>query len=286
MPMTIPIIFAHRGISSMPTAPNGSYAYVTIALAQAKKSNPRSRVILLGTPYNTSLCPPGTEHHLMSHYSHGAQAFIPHYRHDSVNSVEYNRFCFERWFILRDFMRDQNIRHCLFLDSDVMLYADVSDPTLQRFSYEYSWTTFTTLDQVDRFCDLTMYLISDYGRFEVVKAYARMHQNLVDDMILTRCFLDREPHYQYTYGYIGKSYFDLNIHFDNGFQMIHGRKKVYLRNGTFYVKTQQTQEFYRLCTLHFQGYSKGYMAQFFQPDYWEKDRTYYFDYASNHWVDA
>jgi hypothetical protein len=28
------------------------------------------------------------------------------------------------------------------------------------------------------------------------------------------------------------------------------------------------------------------MAQFFQPDYWEKDRTYYFDYASNHWVDA
>jgi len=110
----LPIVFIHYKNKD----------YLKFSLAQAKVSNPHSTVYLLGDSSNN--CYDFVEHHYFSDYFEGAAKFSKIYRHFNTTSPYYSLFDFQRWFILREFLRAQKLDRCLYLDSDTMLYAELS----------------------------------------------------------------------------------------------------------------------------------------------------------------
>lgn len=112
-----PIIVLHKGSSD----------YLKICLAQAKFSNPNSRIILLGDETNETLAKQvGAEHYLICNYFSKAHEFEKIYKHYSTNSYDFELFCFQRWFVIEEFVNSEGIDRFLHIDSDVLLYTDFS----------------------------------------------------------------------------------------------------------------------------------------------------------------
>ena len=128
--MGLPIIFLHVDDSF----------YLKYSLESAKKYNPDSRIILIGK--NITNCPDFVEYHQMTDYDLEAAKFRKVYVHSSTNNENIERFCFERWFILSEFMKKNNISKVFTLDSDVLLFENV---TLD--ANNYSKYLFTLVDK-------------------------------------------------------------------------------------------------------------------------------------------
>lgn len=122
----IPIILTHRG----------NQPYVRTAIEQAKRRN--GRVVLIGDESNKDF---GAEHYLNADYWQGAAEFAKVYRHMSHNPYAQELYCFQIYFVLRDFCRAQGIERLFTMDSDVMLYCDVTEyeKTLGDYDLAINW---------------------------------------------------------------------------------------------------------------------------------------------------
>jgi hypothetical protein len=108
--MSIPVIFIH----------NGNQDYFKTVFQQACKLN--TYVFILGAADRTPMA-----HFHTGHYFELAGEFAKHYEHLSTNGYEIELMCFQRWFILQDFMVKHGMDRCFHLDSDTMLYANVDE---------------------------------------------------------------------------------------------------------------------------------------------------------------
>jgi hypothetical protein len=110
-----PIILIHRGDSF----------YLAHTIAQARSSNPDSRLILLGDRSNSFYL--GVEHHRYEDYFDGAREFAKLFAYEYFPNYQYPwiLFCHQKYFALRDFVRAQGIGRFLLIDSDVMLYEPI-----------------------------------------------------------------------------------------------------------------------------------------------------------------
>jgi len=57
--------------------------------------------------------------------------FRKHYRHTSNNGLPFERWCFEQWFLLADWMEKNGKELVFVMDSDVLLFANLS-PVLEQ----------------------------------------------------------------------------------------------------------------------------------------------------------
>lgn len=117
-----PIIFIHRGDSF----------YLSHTVAQARSSNPESRLILLGDRSNSFYL--GVEHHRYEDYFDEAREFAKLFTYEYFPNYQYPwiLFCHQKYFTLRDFVREQGIEKFLLIDSDVMIYERL-EPYLQYY---------------------------------------------------------------------------------------------------------------------------------------------------------
>lgn len=91
---------------------NSFYLENTISNISLKFSD--SNLYLIGDDTNKHLAKKYNWHfHDIKKYS---QKF--NYYHYSVNSYSYERFCIQRWFVLKNFMENNNINYVLYFDSD------------------------------------------------------------------------------------------------------------------------------------------------------------------------
>lgn len=95
------------------------------SLRQAKYTNPESEIILLGDDSNNRF--PSVEHVNIKNYFRGAKEFAKIYKHFSTNPYHYELFCFQRWFILKEFMETKNHTNIFVFDSDVLLYSNINE---------------------------------------------------------------------------------------------------------------------------------------------------------------
>ncbi len=109
----VPVIFIHKSPSF----------YLNDSLWQAKQYN--ERVILISDVKNGSY--DGIEQYDIADYFKGASYFATIYKHIAENHYAYELFCFQRWFILKEFMQNKGINRCFYCDSDVMLYCNVTE---------------------------------------------------------------------------------------------------------------------------------------------------------------
>ena len=108
----IPVIFIHQGYQS----------YLDFTVQQASKNN---KVFFIGTqepPKNDNV-----SFFNLQNYNKYIQQFAYIYENLSTNSHNYELFCFLRWFILKEFMEEQNLDTIFYVDSDVMLYVDINE---------------------------------------------------------------------------------------------------------------------------------------------------------------
>lgn len=113
--MDTPVIITHFG---------DSY-FLPHVLSQLKKSNPQKRIVLLGDSSN-KFYQGLVDWFDIRDYSLLADKFSKNYHHLSPNNRKYELFCFVRWFAILEFMKRNIIPKAWCLDSDVMVYDDLT----------------------------------------------------------------------------------------------------------------------------------------------------------------
>lgn len=270
LPTAVPIVFIHQGASP----------HLAHALAQARQSNPQSRVILLGDDANRGY--EGVEHHALRDYFERAAAFAAVYTHHSTHPEAFELICFQRWFALDEFLKAHGLRQCVYLDSDVLLYTDVTQDMkkFHRFDFTLCWNMVGCVFFVNRrqgletFCRFAMDLYTKrhpyhYDRMVAHYAVRQRHQLTggVCDMTALQLYAE------INFGSVGEAshiidgaVYDPGIATPHpGFEMENGFKKVTWRDGQPWGTYVPTGELIRFGALHFTGVAKGLMPQYRTP---------------------
>ena len=166
MAVKIPIILVHTGDSF----------YLEPALRQARKSNPESHIYLISDESTNHY--DFIEHVNISDYMASAEQFEKVYVHLSINPYHYELFCLQRWFIILEFVKKNNILHFLCIDSDVMLYCSVDEVFGKWIDYDMAtcqiigpqYTLFSQ-DSLKRFCEYIYAHYADKQGLEEVKSW-------------------------------------------------------------------------------------------------------------------
>ncbi len=265
---SLPILFIHRSNSE----------HLKYSLAQAHESNPGSTVFLLGDPSNNEY--DFVEHRPMTQYFQDAAEFQKVYKHYSTHGVDFELICFQRWFILREFLKTHGIRQCLYLDSDIMLYADVTNDLkkFEQFDFTLCWNTIgcvfflNRLKGLDDFCRflVDMYTQKDQYHYDKMLAHyaVRKKHHLAGGVCDMTAF---QLYSELNFGQVGEashiiegSLYDPNINMPHpGFEMENGIKKIIWKNGQPYGKHITTGREIKFNSLHFNGRAKGLMRQYY-----------------------
>jgi hypothetical protein len=265
---SLPIIFIHRSNSD----------HLKYSLAQAHASNPQSTIFLLGDPSNDVY--DFVEHRSMTDYFHGAGEFQKIYKHYSTHGTDFELICFQRWFILREFLIANNLSQCLYLDSDIMLYTDVTkdQKKFEQFDFTLCWNSIgcvfflNRLKGLDEFCQFLMDIYGSKNKFYYDRMVA--HYAVRKKHHLTGGACDMTAFQFYSEGNFGQmgevshiidgAVYDPNINMPHpGFEMENGIKKIIWKDGQPYGRHLRTGEQIRFNSLHFNGRAKNLMSQYY-----------------------
>jgi hypothetical protein len=264
----LPIVFIHYG----------GKEYLRYSLQQATRSNPTSTVYLLGDDSNRGHG--RVSHHLIADLSAGATAFERSYRHLSTNSHRAELLCFQRWYVLLDFLKRSGISSCLYLDSDVLLYEDVTADRVAYAEYDLSLVRqfvpctmyISGVEVLEEFCQFVTDIYTGRRQYEwdfFVASYALRRKNNMpggaSDMTAFHLF------HQEHFGRVGElglivddAAYDISISTaDPGMEMIDGVKRLHWKDGRPFATHSRTGREIRMKTLHCQGWSKDRMRDLF-----------------------
>jgi hypothetical protein len=267
----VPVIIIHKGNPS----------YLPTVIQQAKKFN--SNVFLIGDNSNKKLvdskdfCP-------IDSCSSRATEFSKIYSHLSTNGYDIELFCFQRWLILEEFMRAQEIRRCLYIDSDVLLYANAENEIIKYEQFDFTLThrccgssSFFTHTGLVGICDFMMATYSNKQSYEYEKIASHYHIRQKHKLPGGVCDMTLLEFYSYQIcGRVGEmmhiidgATWDHSINeSDQGFDMKSGIKNIQFLNcsgplGTgFLPHCQKGEERIRFHSLHLQGPAKGKFSEF------------------------
>jgi len=281
----IPVILTHRG----------NQDYVRTAIEQAQLRN--QRVILIGDEGNMA-----AEHYLNADYWEGAAEFAKVYKHMSHNPEPQELYCFQIYFVLRDFCRRNHIERLFTMDSDVMLYCDVTEyeKTLGDYDLAINWcerqepyrwsaclhNSFWKYWALAVMCDLiTGTYQSEPLMNKLEQKWAWHEENNVPggvcDMTLLHFFRQEMnavnlSRVRATDGYINPSVWDDNINQAENYTegeywewtALGGGKVIWRgselkgRTAPFYLERGFPPEYIRANALHFQGQAKRLMEEY------------------------
>jgi hypothetical protein len=101
----------------------GNPWYLKFILSQAKYTNPKSRIILLGDKSNIGYL--DIEHYCFDDFNANINKLNEAYVHLSSNPYKFELFCIQRWIYLYNFLSKKNIQECFVMDSDILLYESI-----------------------------------------------------------------------------------------------------------------------------------------------------------------
>ncbi len=260
MNANIPIIIVHTGDSF----------YLEPVLQQARKFNPDTQIFLISDSSTNHY--DFVEHVSIDDYFASALKFKEVYRHLSINPYQYELFCFQRWFILLDFVSKTHISQFLCLDSDVMLYCKVKDVFKKWMDYDFTicmkegpqYTLFKR-DSLAKFC---IYLYSHYVDKDMQKELEEWYKiEGISDMKFLMHY-SRLPNVRVfdVAQVVDGTCFDHHMKVSQGFEMQGRLKRIYWQDGIPYGKEIATGNLVRFNALHFQGGIKHKLNQYIYRD--------------------
>lgn len=264
----LPIVLMHRGNSD----------YLRYTIGQARRSNPTSPIYLLGDQQNDQY-PEAIHLPYRTFYTRAAQLERA-FRHFSTNGLEYTRFDFQRWLILDEFLHAQGHAACIYIDSDVLLFTDVTRDRERFADFDFAIAHITGsvfyLNRLAALRDLGDFILGIYtgkDRYHydrMVAHYVTRHRNGLPGGACDMMALDyyHEAHY----GRIGDvaavrdgSVYDLAIGAEQGFVMQDGLKDLEWREGVPYGRLATSGHSVRFHSLHCQGKrGKAQIAPFYE----------------------
>ena len=264
--MAIPIILIHRSNSN----------YLPYTIAQAKWTNPRSHLFLIGDESNRYEL---VEHKSIAAYMDSATQFAYVYRHLSTNPIEYELFCFQRWFILKDFMARQALEQCFYLDSDVMLYENITHDQQRLKDISIALTAdvpsavfvnaFTALEQ---FCHFVFNLYQNPNSLQRLEAAFKeqLHNSTATSISDMFAFAEYRQQYPHAVGNLLEitedSTYDVGMTTSDGFEMTNGLKNICFKQQQPFGQQLDSGKTIRFKVLHFQGRAKHYIKDYFTGD--------------------
>ena len=187
------IIYFHEGFSP----------YLPFTLSQARRSNPRARIILLGDSQNR-IQGVQYEHHLLSDYKSRHQEFLDCYRHFHPGHLGDERRCIERWVYLSEFLKKQKIEEFLFLDSDMLLFCDVLEILSTSRGYDAAgapmFWAFCYFLRKNLAVDFAEWIFQQYQNPSVIEKWEKRFRRhlggekeqagIIQDMALAKMFIE------------------------------------------------------------------------------------------------
>lgn len=260
----IPIVLIHIGNSP----------YLKYSIEQARQSNRRSPIILIGDE-DSDQGYPQAEFFLMNHYLGDALEFVKVYEHMNTNSRDFELFCFIRWFLLFDFMRKHNLKNAVYIDSDIMLYENMYHEQFALYEYDLAIAgvappaLINNIEALAAFCSFAVECYTDpqrlswlKNRFDMMQANGQRGGNC--DMTIWELFVRQTDYRLYDLSQLcqGATY-DKGILASDGFEMDGVMKRIIWRDGQPYGVPLEGGEPVRFKGLHFQaGYGKKIMADY------------------------
>ncbi len=269
--MSVPIIFIHKNIH------NGNNSYLNYSLSQAHLLNPDSPIYLITDDVRPTM---SFVNYVQLHdHDLEAKLFAELYKHMSTNNFEHELFCFQRWFIIQDFLKKNEINDFLYLDSDVLLFCNVGTEFRKlKGVYDFTicnkigpqYTYFSDKEYLNKFCEFVKEL---YVKPEYFKRLKEKHQKHLDNN-LDGGVCDMTAFGEYQYHQLGKvkdlavpengSVFDDNINCSDGFEMNDlGIKKMDKKKDQVFCRQIESDIKIRFNALHFQGSAKKHMYKFY-----------------------
>jgi hypothetical protein len=259
----IPVILIHKGYQD----------YLGCAINQALKNNP---VHLIGDA-SPPIIHDSFKFSNLNEYCLECDEFRSHYEHLNTTPVEFEIFCYQRWFILKNFMLRNNLDKIFYIDSDVLLFANMTTEWEKFNQYEMTLlhrtaaiSSFITLKGVTDFCNLLMSTYKDKNTYNYKKIASHYQVRKECGLAGGVCDMTHLEFFHYCSecgggpGKVGEmmqiiddSTYDHNINVpDQGFAFINGRKDFKIKGGIPYVYNERLGKEIKFNTIHFQGGAK------------------------------
>ena len=116
----------------------GFAKYLIYVLRQIKITNPNSEIFLISDKENKKYSKYSIFVDISKIQSLESKSFKENYIHLGKSAPNYEMFCMLRWIILRDFMREYNIKECLHIDSDILIFSDLNKALNPFSNYKIS----------------------------------------------------------------------------------------------------------------------------------------------------
>ncbi len=236
--------------------------YLETVLRQIRKFNPQCPVILFGNQLTADIGQ-GVRHLQWQEYEASVAYFRTIYRHNSINSLGFEMACFERWFLMRDYMNAHDIECAWQLDTDVMVFENLVAEAQRLSRYDISLSrlisghcSYWKRERVSDFCER---ILSYYREEALSKAIKKAN---ISDMTLLQKFAQEQFHVFDSACSIDGSFYDhaldlsVNGLTDEPCEMFGGYKKIYWRQGLPFVRMRKSNDYVRLKTVHCQGAAK------------------------------
>ena len=114
----------------------GNPFYLKYVLRQLKQTNQDANIILLGDDSNNKY--KFINHAKLSDYFNLASNFAKVYQHKNFTSVDYELFCYQRWFCAYEYMQKNNLDDAYMLDSDVLVYDNFKNLNSLISKYDFA----------------------------------------------------------------------------------------------------------------------------------------------------
>jgi len=266
----IPIIIVHRF---------GWPEYLMLTAIQARSTNLNNRIIIVGDrPFADMKGLVDIVDY--ESFSECVQPIRESYFHLSPNAVEYERVCIERWFVVRELVKQIGAQRCFAMDCDVLLFNSLKNfwPRYEGYDFAYNYgPCFNTLvvnnlKMLDVYCET---MVKVFNRdLAVWPGYAdHIHfsepyrkPEFISDMTLGDYFI--QTHKEFRSAMLtdivnGSAFECCMTSCCPGYEMEGAFKKIVMRDGVPYGRFAATGEMVKFDCLHFQGLSKSLMPQFF-----------------------
>jgi hypothetical protein len=195
----------------------------------------------------------------------------------STNSYEMELFCFQRWFILKEFCKDKGLSDLLYLDSDALIYCNIDTYFGKLKDFDFTTSKglgphccyFSSVEKLNKFCEFIKKSYTDpnyTGRF-LAKHRFHLENNLPGGVCDMTAFNEyqKEPDVRAKELCIidNNEIFDDNINDADGFLMKDKIKDLVLENRFYYGTLKSSGQKIKFNLLHFQGSGKKRIAEFY-----------------------
>jgi len=261
----IPVVFIHRGFEP----------YVESTIRQAQHFG--NDTILIGDGKNEH-CKEFTKWDNMDKYFEWSLKFKDVYVPLSTLG-DYELFCFQRWYILYEYMKEHNLDKVFYADTDVMLYCNVNDewPKYKNFIFtlilkSVGCTSFFTFDGLKDFIKYMYNTFAQKGTYEYDKIASHFEVRQKHGLpggVCDMTFLEYYGRYYCANGVGEMTFINDGAVFDHCvnqkdtfYEFENGLKKIQMKEGVPYVLNERTGELIRFNSFHFQGSAKGHIDQY------------------------